>query len=115
MAHRVELGRRASSPPTPTDIVFLVNSDTVDQVATLASSVTVDDLTISGNTNAMTLSIGQGQVVDVGDLAIAAWAESPLNLRRVLQENSTPRAQQLSPVTLSPEHTRRHARRHRHV
>jgi hypothetical protein len=60
------------APTDSSDIVNLVNTALTDQVATLSSSVTVDDLTINGNTNSMTLSIGQGLAASVGDLDIGS-------------------------------------------
>jgi hypothetical protein len=59
-----------TAPSSSTDIVNLINTASMDQVATLSSGVTVDDLTINGNTNSMTLSIGQGVTANVGDLDI---------------------------------------------
>lgn len=78
------------APSSSTDIVYLVNNNpNYDQVATLSSSVTIDELTIDGNTNSMTLSIGQGLAANVGDLqfgslggleiGIAAGAAGQLN------------------------------------
>lgn len=60
------------APSSSTDIVNLVNTELTDQVATLSSSITVDDLTIDGNTNSMTLSIGQSLAANVGDLDIGS-------------------------------------------
>ena len=58
------------APSSSTDIVNLINTGPTNQVATLSSSVTIDDLTINGNTSSMTLSIGQGLTMNVGDLQI---------------------------------------------
>jgi len=60
------------APSSSTDIVNLINTELTDQVATLSSSVTVDDTTINGDTNSMTLSIGQGLAANVGDLQIGS-------------------------------------------
>jgi hypothetical protein len=60
------------TPSSSTDIVKLINTGMTDQVATLSSSVTIDDLTINGNTNSMTLSIGHGLTANVGDLHIGS-------------------------------------------
>ena len=60
------------APSSSTDTVNLVNTALTDQVATLNNSVTIDDLTIDGNTNAMSLSIGQGLAANVGDLQIGS-------------------------------------------
>ncbi|MEZ6073897.1 MAG: multicopper oxidase domain-containing protein [Pirellulales bacterium] len=60
------------APIDPSDIVYLVNNDVTDQTATLTGSVTIDNLTIDGNTNSMMLSIAQGQQVDAGDLTIGS-------------------------------------------
>lgn len=59
-----------AAPSSATDIVNLVNTDTEDQVATLANSVTVDDLTVNGLTNTMTLGIGQGLTINVNTLEV---------------------------------------------
>jgi spore coat protein A, manganese oxidase len=58
------------APSSSADIVHLINATQTNQVATLSSNVTIDDLTIDGNTNSMTLSIGQGLTMNVGDLRI---------------------------------------------
>jgi hypothetical protein len=58
------------APSSSTDIVNLINTTLMDQVATMSSSVTIDDLTINGNTNSMTLNIAQGVTANVGDLHI---------------------------------------------
>jgi len=60
------------APSSSTDIVNLVNTELTDQIATLSSSVTVDDLTINGNSNSMSLSIGQALAANVGDLQIGS-------------------------------------------
>jgi len=60
------------APSSSTDIVNLVNTELTDQVATLDSSVTIDELKIDGNTNSMTLSIGQGLEADVSDLVFGS-------------------------------------------
>ena len=61
---------RASS--LSTDIVKLINTSATDQIATMSNNVTIDDLTINGNSNSMTLSIGQGVTANVGDLNVGS-------------------------------------------
>ena len=68
------------APSSSTDIVNLVNTEQTDQVATLDSSVTIDDLTIDGTTNAMALSIGQGLAANVGDLQIGSRGSLAVDL-----------------------------------
>ncbi len=60
------------APSSSTDIVNLINTTSTDQGAALSSSVTIDDLTINGSTNSMTLSIGQGVTMNVSDLQIGS-------------------------------------------
>jgi spore coat protein A, manganese oxidase len=60
------------APSSSTDIVNVVNTALTDQVVTMSSSVTIDDLTVNGNTNYMTLSIAQGVTANVGDLHVGS-------------------------------------------
>lgn len=58
------------APSLNTDTARLINTSATPQVATMSSNVTIDDLTINGDTNSMTLSIGQGVTANVSDLNI---------------------------------------------
>ena len=69
-----------SAPSAATDIVNLINTTATDQVATLSSSVSIDDLTISGQSNSMSLHVGQGLAANVGDLQIGTLGRLEVEL-----------------------------------
>jgi hypothetical protein len=69
-----------SAPAASTDIVNLVNTTATDQVATLSTSVSIDDLTISGQSNSMALHVQQGRTANVGDLQIGTMGRLEVEL-----------------------------------
>jgi hypothetical protein len=69
-----------TAPSASTDIVNLINTTATDQVATLSSSVSIDDLTISGQTNSMSLHVGQGLAANVGDLQVGTLGRLEVEL-----------------------------------
>ena len=69
-----------TAPSASTDIVNLINTSATDQVATLSSSVSIDDLTISGQSNSMASHVQQGRTANVGDLQVGTLGRLEVEL-----------------------------------